>query len=101
MKRSSAYIFCFLFLFLSSCNKVRNINAEFIKDCTGSYIRIDDKDYKICNIDDVEGYQYGDKIQVSFKKLENCDEEESSQIICMLYHHFETFAFITKIRKVN
>ena len=41
-------------LLLISCEKERTEKVTVIKDCTGSYLRFDGKDYLICNREKIQ-----------------------------------------------
>jgi hypothetical protein len=75
-----------LFLFLgiiSSCDKLNPCkNATVLKDCTGTYLRVDDKDYHVCNIEKTSAFTNGASVSVSFKKIEECNGSAAQQIVC-------------------
>jgi hypothetical protein len=56
---------------LSSCDKSK-IRMTVIKDCTGTYLRNNSRDYYVCNDDLLESYSAGDKVRVSYDELEEC-----------------------------
>ena len=43
-----------------------------IKDCTGSYLRFNEKDYHICNADIVLDIENGTEVKASFEKIKSC-----------------------------
>lgn len=58
------------FLLMSAtCKKSVNVSMIFIKDCTGSYLRYNGKDYHICNIEKVKGLSNADTVLANFTKL--------------------------------
>lgn len=77
-----------------SCRKVKQQEALLVKDCTGAYLRINDKDYKICNRSVAEHYQNGTLITVSFKHMGACNE---NYIECEMLHEFEDWIKVTDI----
>jgi hypothetical protein len=81
-----------------SCKKERNIEATIITDCTGTYLRINSKDYKVCNLEKTENFTHGQTIEVTFKKLEDCNGSGNLQSVCYLYHQFDSWAEIIKIK---
>lgn len=83
-------------LVFTSCTKVNYKNATVIKDCTGSYLRINEKDYHICNDETVENYQSGEEVTASFKKIENCSND--TLIVCELYHQNEGWIEVTEVK---
>jgi hypothetical protein len=66
-------------------------------DCTGSYLRLNEKDYQICNIENIQDYDNGDEIKASFKKISNCDNSEI--ITCEMLHGNEGWIEVLKINK--
>ena len=81
-----------------SCKKERNIEATIITDCTGTYLRINSKDYKVCNLEKTENYTYGQTVEVTFKKLDECDGSGNFTTTCFLNHPFEAWAQVIKIK---
>lgn len=80
---------------LASCKKKTKENALVIKDCTGSYLHINDKDYLICNSELVDNIESGTKLSVTYQNTKNCDI--LSPTLCELYHKNEGTIEITKI----
>jgi hypothetical protein len=72
------------------------VKAEFIKDCTGSYLRIDNTDYKVCNVENTANYENNDVIYASISKLAECNNVNPDQITCKMAHAFATHI---KVRK--
>jgi len=81
-----------------SCKKERNIEATIITDCTGTYLRFNSKDYKVCNLEKTENYTYGQTVEVTFKKLDECDGLGNFTTTCFLNHPFEAWAQVIKIK---
>ena len=81
-----------------SCKKERNIEATLITDCTGTYLRINSKDYKVCNLEKTENFTHGQTVEVTFKKLDDCNGSGNLQSVCHLYHQFDSWAEIIKIK---
>lgn len=84
---------------LFSCEK--NISTEkvtVVKDCTGTYIRYQEKDYQVCNISKLSPYTDGQLIKVSFNKINSCSNPDvTGAIICMMYHENEGWVDITSV----
>jgi len=81
-----------------SCKKERNIEATIITDCTGTYLRINNKDYKVCNLEKTGNYINGQTVEVTFKKMDVCDGSGNFQVVCYLNHPFETWVQVIKIK---
>jgi len=82
-------------LVLLSCSKKED-NATVIKDCTGAYIRIDSKDYFICNDEMVVNFENETKVYVEYDKVEQCDQTDD--VICLMLHLSEDKIELTKIK---
>lgn len=65
-----------------------------VKDCTGAYLRFNDKDYQICNIEIVEDFENGVKVEASFEKIDDC---ENIWAACFMMHENEGWINVTKI----
>ena len=73
-------------------------NATVIKDCTGTYLRLNGKDYKVCNIEKVSSYQTGIDISVCFKELKDCEGTGNIVATCYMLHQFESWIEIEHIK---
>lgn len=64
------------------------VKAEFIKDCTGSYLRMDGNDYKICNTQNTESYEHNDVVNASIRKIKECGNSSPDVMTCKMYHAY-------------
>jgi len=63
----------FSFIFFISCSKdFLQVDAVVEKNCTGSYLKIDNKYYYVCNQSMISSYASGQSISVSYEVLEGC-----------------------------
>ena len=93
----SFFLLTLTILILSSCTK-QNQEATVIIDCTGTYLRVKQKDYHVCNDHLIEAYNDGDVITGSFKSLgKDYQCEYAPEIVCEMYHENEGWIEITKI----
>ena len=60
-----------VFSFFFGCEKSKT-RMTIIKDCTGTYLRDNSRDYYVCNSDLLDSYSTGDKVNVSYSELEEC-----------------------------
>ena len=72
----------------NSGSNTKSNKVEFVRDCTGSYIRFDAKDYKICNYQDVQKYETGDVLMVSYDSICKCENINPEQLTCKMAHMF-------------
>lgn len=85
-----------ILLTLSSCNKTTR-NGKINRDCTGTYLELNDKDYLICNPTMTDSYQDGSSVKVKFESELSCPSNSGS-FICELYHKNYGFVKITEIQ---
>lgn len=90
------YLFALLlFAAFNSCQKKNNKSAEIVRDCTGTYLRIDTKDYLVCNDEITATYPENGRVIATFKIVDECSQDDG--IVCELYHPYEEKIEITKI----
>ncbi|MFA6150812.1 MAG: hypothetical protein WC716_05795 [Chitinophagaceae bacterium] len=83
---------------LMSCKKHTVNKVTFVKDCTGSYLRIDGKDYHVCNIEKTNSFANGAIVTTSYKKISKCTGSGADQIACMMLHENEGWIEVMSIR---
>lgn len=91
-------MFPVLLLFLFSCEKEHTEKVKVIKDCTGSYLRFENKDYHICNPEKAESFADGTVVTATFKEIKNCTGSAKDAIVCMMLHKNEGWIEIEKIQ---
>jgi len=90
MKVYSLFLGLLMVAFLSSCDCHKkedclSQHATVIKDCTSSYLRVDNKDYLICNEERVESYSNNSSVHATFQRKEGCSYTGD----CYLHHSYE------------
>lgn len=80
-------------LSLSGCTDSQTQTATVFKNCTGSYLRFEDNDFKVCNQEIIESYQKGEVITVSLRHIDQC----SYDYACNLYYPFEGWVEVLEI----
>lgn len=98
MKTTFHILTLLLALTFFSCKKDVTKNATVIKDCTGTYMRLNGKDYKVCNIEKVSSFQNGTTVSVSFKELKDCEGSGNIVATCYMLHQFESWIEIENIK---
>lgn len=87
-----------IFLFnLSACKVVKSEEMTVVRDCTGTYLRSNGKDYHVCNLEEAAPFEAGAKVTVSFQKTEKCTTADSL-IVCMMYHENEGWIKVRSIK---
>ncbi|CAN5900762.1 hypothetical protein BH11BAC7_BH11BAC7_15510 [soil metagenome] len=100
MKTVIYFTTAILLLTFSSCAE-KDKTATVIKDCSGTYLRIDKKDYHVCNLETVDGFKDGTTITVAFKKLTACDGSANDAVICYMLHENEGWIEVETINGSN
>lgn len=83
---------------LMSCKKESGKKMTVVKDCTGSYLRIDGKDYHVCNLEKTNPFPNGAAVNVSFKKISKCTGSAADQITCAMLHDSEGWIEVASIK---
>lgn len=92
-------VFTFMVIsLLVSCNREFNQPAQVIKDCTGTYIRFEGKDFQVCNTSITDPIADNAEVLTSFKVIKNCDRDDEDLPKCMMLHEFEEWVEVQKIK---
>lgn len=83
---------------LMSCKKESGEKVTVVKDCTGTYLQINGKDYQVCNLEKTNGFANGTTVIASYKKISKCTGSAADQIVCMMYHENEGWIEVMSIR---
>lgn len=93
-----------LLLSLAACTKkscqdhVLLHPATVVRDCTGTYLRTEDgKDYNVCNLEAVEPYPAGTRVEADFKRISACPAA-AERIVCYMLHANEGWIEVTSVR---
>ena len=85
-----------LFILITiSCTKI-NKQVIVVRDCTGAYLRLDGKDYHVCNLEKIETFTDGSIITASFKKISVCNGSAVNSAVCGMLHENEGWIEVTK-----
>ncbi|HEX8516345.1 MAG TPA: hypothetical protein VF868_09115 [Bacteroidia bacterium] len=87
-----------LLTMVSSCRKERNQAATVIRNCTGTYLRVDGKDYHVCNLEKAASFGDNTAVTVTFKKIKSCNGSAQNEIVCMMAHPNEGWIEIDRIK---
>lgn len=81
----------------TSCNKKRDQTATVERDCTGTYLSLEGKDYHVCNLEKVSSFLDGTKVKATFKKIKDCNGSANDAIVCEMLHENEGWIEVEKI----
>ena len=96
MKKSLSITTVAVLLTLFSCKRETN-TMTVIKDCTGTYLRMDGKDFHVCNIGKLSLFSTGTTVNATFKKIDNCKRLED-MVVCKMLHPNEGLIEIVKLK---
>lgn len=84
-------------LFAISCSMQKpGAEMQVIRDCTGTYLRMNKKDYHVCNVEKLAAFADGQTIRASFKKISECSKQP--EIVCMMFHENEGWVEVKKVK---
>jgi hypothetical protein len=86
-----------ILLTVLSCKKETYKSMTVIKDCTGTYLRTEGKDFKVCNLEKLSSISEGSQVTATFKKIENCPSLED-KFVCLMYHENEGWIKIVDLK---
>jgi hypothetical protein len=89
----------FITILTTTCKKRTRGTMTVIKDCTGSYLRYNDKDYPVCNEDKLDSFEDGTTVSATFVKDDKCISDRAH---CAMVHGHVTEVGrfrVTKIKK--
>lgn len=72
--------------------------VTLFRNCTGSYLRIDGKDWRICNYQAVNGIADNAVLSVHYERVEaNAAACKDDQVVCAMYHPHEGLVEIKEV----
>jgi len=81
-----------------SCKTVKNESMLVVKDCTGTYLRFNEQDFLVCNIETLESFANETEVTATFAKIDECKSISKDAITCMMYHENEGWIRVKKIK---
>jgi hypothetical protein len=85
-------------LTIFGCKKESYKTATVIMDCTGTYLRMEGKDYKVCNLEKVSSLPSGTTVVATFKKITECKGSGNFSVTCLMYHEYDSWIEVEKIK---
>ncbi|MBW8359165.1 MAG: hypothetical protein K0M63_05095 [Weeksellaceae bacterium] len=71
--------------------------ATVTRDCTGTYLRVEGKDYLVCNAAILKNQKEGATVTAKFAKTDSCPEFDG-QVVCMMYHENKGTIRISEVK---
>jgi hypothetical protein len=85
-------------LTLFACKKERNKSVTVERDCTGTYLLLDGKDYQVCNLEMVSSFPDGATVTATFRKIKECNGSAKDAIVCDMVHKNDGWVEVEKIK---
>ena len=79
-----------------SCKK-ESKTAVLHRNCTGTYLEIDDKMSRVCNFELLESYEQGDEVEVEYKKIKSCSAYNWT-IVCSLFFPYDQDIAVSSVK---
>ena len=99
--KSILFIFLsFIIISLFACKKVNNREMIVVHDCTGSYLRFNDKEYRVCNLESVNDFEHETIVKASFNKIDTCTGSAIDVIVCTMLHKNDGWVNVTEIENI-
>ncbi len=83
---------------LIGCKKESNQPVTIVRDCTGTYLRWEGKDYQVCNLEKVSSFSDGTVVTATFKKIKDCNGSAKDAIVCNMLHANEGWIEVCNIK---
>lgn len=87
-----------LLIIFSGCRKDNYFTATVVRDCTGTYLRWQDKDYHVCNTETTDPFKNGTKVKTVFSPIKECTSPVVGQPVCDMYHQNEGWIEVSIIK---
>mgnify|MGYP003575855342 CR=1 FL=1 len=81
----------------ASCKKQDQQSATIVRDCTGTYLRYQGKDYQVCNLEKLSSYADGAVVSANFRKIDRCTGSANDAIVCYMFHPNEGWIEVEKV----
>jgi hypothetical protein len=87
-----------LTILFQNCKKESNQSVKVVRDCTGAYLRLDGKDYQVCNLEKISAFSDGATVIATFRKIKDCNGSAKDAIVCHMLHANEGWIEVDKIK---
>jgi hypothetical protein len=77
-----------------ACTKSDMQEAIIVRDCTGTYVRINNQDFFVCNKEKIADFKDGEDVKVSVQTLDGCN---SNDVVCMMFHESAGFVKVKQV----
>lgn len=85
-------------LALVSCGKLKQREMLVVRDCTGTYLRLDDRDYKVCNTNATDIFVEGTMVRAAVQTNASCNDDG---YYCEMYHQYDSRVRVLSISECD
>jgi len=86
-KKSLLAVACIACVLSAGCTRKELQSATVVKDCTGTYLRMGNVDYLVCNYETLDSYPDGSSVRTLFQEIGVCSEPP--RFVCEMLHAHE------------
>ena len=98
MKRLICIAMSIVFLSFFSCKKTSTESMTVLKNCTGVYLRFENKIYHVCNPEMVSSFGDGTSVTATFRKIKECNGSAKDAIVCMMVFRNDGWVEVEQIK---
>jgi hypothetical protein len=98
MKKGTLITATIFLLMISGCRREYDQQVTVVRDCTGTYLRLDGLDYQVCNPQAVASFSDAAAVIASFRKVHACNGSGGDETICDRFHQSEGWIEVAEIR---
>lgn len=88
MKNIIVAIVCIFLLSFNSCQKEKDQEALVFRNCTGTYVLINNQNYKVCNANFLAKINDNTTLFISYKCIDYCTDDNPE---CLMLFPFESY----------
>jgi hypothetical protein len=97
--KKSFFALAMIALSFSACSKeCESDKAEILHDCGGSFIKVGEKLYAVCNVETVKNRANNSQAIVKFKKISDCNYTPEILCLALPIYSSDTWVEITDIQ---
>lgn len=89
-----------ILLIFSSCKKDSYTNATVIKNCTGTYLKVLDQTYQICNANKTSSFENEQKVLARFTFTKACSNDAPISATCYMLYYSDGWINIIDLKKL-
>ena len=85
-----------LFVLTTACSH-KPQTMTVVRDCSGTYLRHDNKDFHVCNDSLLRAFSDGATVKLRYRKATECTDQRD-RMVCMMYHENQGWVRVDEIQ---